>query len=77
MDCNLYEHIKGRKSYLKPEKIKLYMYQLFKALDHMHSNGIFHRDIKPENILLEDMKRFDQIKVIDFGTATRFDPSKP
>ena len=47
MECNLYEHIKGRKSYLKPEKIKLYMYQLFKALDHMHSNGIFHRDIKP------------------------------
>eukprot|EP01051_Picozoa_sp_SAG22_P036698 SAG22_NODE_17925_length_296_cov_0.786802_1_plen_26_part_01 len=26
------------------------MYQLIKAMDHMHRNGIFHRDIKPENI---------------------------
>ena len=31
-----------------------------------------HRDLKPENILLEDNKSFDQIKVIDFGTALMF-----
>lgn len=36
-----------------------------------------HRDIKPENILLEDIKRFDQIKVIDFGTAARFNQKTP
>ena len=29
-------------------KVKSYMYQLLKAVAHMHKNGIFHRDIKPE-----------------------------
>lgn len=28
------------------------MYQLLKAIYHMHRNGIFHRDVKPENILI-------------------------
>jgi calcium-dependent protein kinase len=28
--------------------------------------------LKPENILLEASKEFDQIKVIDFGTALNF-----
>jgi len=28
------------------------MYQLMKAVDHMHRHGIFHRDIKPENLLV-------------------------
>jgi len=31
-----------------------------------------HRDLKPENVLLEASKEFDQIKVIDFGTALRY-----
>lgn len=25
------------------------MYEMLKALDHMHRNGIFHRDVKPLN----------------------------
>ena len=48
----MYENIKGRKKYLDPFVVKNNIYQLFKAIDHMHRNGIFHRDIKPENILL-------------------------
>lgn len=47
MDQNLYESIKGRKTYLTEKKIKNHMYQLVKSLDFMHRNGIFHRDIKP------------------------------
>jgi len=47
MEQNLYEAIKGRKSYLPEKKIKIYMYQLLKALDFMHRSGVFHRDIKP------------------------------
>jgi len=47
MEMNLYEAIKGRQSYLPEQKVKMYIYQLLKAIEHMHRNGIFHRDIKP------------------------------
>jgi serine/threonine protein kinase len=43
MDCNIYELIKGRTHYLPEETVKIYMYQLMKAVDHMHRHGIFHR----------------------------------
>lgn len=35
-----------------------------------------HRDLKPENILL-DSKNDDAIKLIDFGTAQKFNPNRP
>jgi renal tumor antigen len=47
MDMNMYESIKGRRHYLPETKVKYDMFQVLKALDHMHSIGIFHRDIKP------------------------------
>ena len=47
MDMNMYEAIKGRRHYLPEQRVKYYMYQVLKAIDHMHRNGIFHRDIKP------------------------------
>jgi renal tumor antigen len=65
MDMNLYEAIKGRRHYLPEDKVKQYMYELLKALDHMHRNGIFHRDVKPENLLLLD----DEIKLADLGSC--------
>ena len=46
MDMNIYELIRGRRHYLPEARIKSYMYQLLKSMDHMHRNGIFHRDIK-------------------------------
>lgn len=47
MERNLYEAIKGRPNYLPEARVKSYIYQLLKAIEHMHRNGIFHRDIKP------------------------------
>lgn len=65
MDMNMYDAIKGRRHYLPETRIKFYMYQLLKAIDHMHRNGIFHRDIKPENILIKE----DMVKLADFGSC--------
>ena len=65
MDMNMYEAIKGRRHYLPEPRVKYYMYQVLKAIDHMHRNGIFHRDIKPENILLTE----DRVKLADFGSC--------
>lgn len=65
MDMNVYELIGSRKTYLPESKIKNFMYQLIKSMDHMHRNGIFHRDIKPENILITN----DVLKLADFGSC--------
>ena len=46
--------------------------QLLKSLSKIHSGGIIHRDIKPSNIFIKN----DQIKIGDFGLATRYSTSK-
>lgn len=65
MEMNMYEAIKGWPHYLPENWVKFYIYQLMKAISHMHQQGIFHWDIKPENILLLD----DVIKLADFGSC--------
>lgn len=66
LDANLYELIRGRRTNLPDHRVKSYMYQLIKSMDHMHRNGIFHRDIKPENILVRDETK---LKLADFGSC--------
>ncbi|EFJ33619.1 hypothetical protein SELMODRAFT_77240 [Selaginella moellendorffii] len=65
MDMNIYELIRGRRTYVSEDRIKSYMFQLLKAMDHMHRNGIFHRDIKPENILIME----ESLKLADLGSC--------
>ena len=50
------------------------MKQLLSAVVYCHNKKIVHRDLKPENLLLVD-KDSDNIKVIDFGTSSVFDPN--
>ncbi|OWF50471.1 glycogen synthase kinase-3 beta-like isoform X2 [Mizuhopecten yessoensis] len=47
--------------------IKLYMYQLFRSLAYIHSQGVCHRDIKPQNLLLDPESGI--LKLCDFGSA--------
>ena len=49
---------------------------MISCVSYCHSKNIVHRDLKPENVMLEKEKSFDNIKLIDFGTAQVFDPSK-
>ena len=51
---------------LKEPKAKLYLSQIAKAVDYMHSKKLVHRDIKPENIVLGD-EEGSFVQLIDFG----------
>lgn len=48
-------------------EVKLYIYQLFRSLAYIHSQGICHRDIKPQNLLLDT--NTGVLKLCDFGSA--------
>ncbi|KIY46193.1 Pkinase-domain-containing protein, partial [Fistulina hepatica ATCC 64428] len=48
--------------------------QVVDAVHHLNQQGVAHRDIKDENILIDkDLN----VKLVDFGSATIVDPSKP
>lgn len=52
---------------------------LLGALHHIHSHSVAHRDVKPQNCLLlhEGPIEGNIMKLLDFGTASGFDMSKP
>lgn len=47
--------------------VKLYVYQMCRALAAIHRMGICHRDIKPQNLLVNPETH--QLKLCDFGSA--------
>jgi len=47
--------------------VRFYMFQLLRALDFCHMNGIMHRDVKPHNVMIDPVRR--QLKLIDWGLA--------
>ncbi|KAI9751384.1 MAG: regulator of ime2 [Lichina confinis] len=56
-------------------EVKLYIYQLFRSLAYIHSQGICHRDIKPQNLLLDPATGV--LKLCDFGSAKILVPNEP
>lgn len=45
--------------------LQVYMYQLFRSLAYIHSQGVCHRDIKPQNLLVDPETAI--LKLCDFG----------
>jgi serine/threonine protein kinase len=54
---------------------KRYIRQICEGLQNMHENNIVHLDIKPENIIFET-KNSPNVKLVDFGLATKLDPDE-
>lgn len=54
--------------------IRYYIYELLKALDFCHSQGIMHRDVKPHNVMIDHQLR--KLRLIDWGLAEFYHPGK-
>jgi calcium-dependent protein kinase len=63
-----------KKEYFDENVAASILHQLFSAVAYLHSKRIVHRDLKPENILLEDKNDLLNLKLVDFGHATRLNP---
>jgi cyclin-dependent kinase-like len=45
--------------------LKLFIYQMLKAIVFCHKNNVVHRDVKPENLLVNPSD--NSMKLCDFG----------
>ncbi|TDH65930.1 hypothetical protein CCR75_008434 [Bremia lactucae] len=63
------------KQYMPVVLVKLYIYQICRALAYIHTMGICHRDIKPQNLLLDP--RSHVVKLCDFGSAKVLQKNEP
>ncbi|PYU70865.1 MAG: hypothetical protein DMG52_24095 [Acidobacteria bacterium] len=60
-------------SVLSEKEVAALGLQIVQALEEAHEHGIIHRDLKPANIAITSKGR---VKVLDFGLAKLFDPTR-
>ncbi|ERL85176.1 hypothetical protein D910_02598 [Dendroctonus ponderosae] len=71
----LFERITAEGYSMSEAEVINYMRQICEGIKHMHEKNIIHLDIKPENIMCQTRKGTN-IKLIDFGLATKLDPNE-
>jgi calcium-dependent protein kinase len=65
----------SKAGYLKENLARILFKQIAGVVSYLHARSICHRDIKPENFLVLRPANVEHLhlKLIDFGTAKRFD----
>ncbi|XP_044261504.1 cyclin-dependent kinase 1 [Tribolium madens] len=69
MDLKKYLDTIPQGSYMDPEMVKSYLYQINEAILFCHQRRVLHRDLKPQNLLINAN---GAIKVADFGLGRAF-----
>ncbi|GIX61717.1 CMGC/GSK protein kinase [Babesia caballi] len=54
--------------------VKIYAFQLCRALGYLHARGVCHRDLKPHNLLVD--LETNELKLCDFGSAKKLMPGE-
>lgn len=70
--CELIYRYSQRNLKVPGYMVKVFTYQMLKALDYLHSYQICHRDIKSSNLLVNESTAV--LKVCDFGSAKEMVP---
>lgn len=71
----LFDRIVARGHYSEKSAAQI-IRAIVEVVAHCHSMGVVHRDLKPENFLLSSAGNASELKAIDFGLSTFFQPGK-
>ncbi|XP_018325724.1 myosin light chain kinase, smooth muscle isoform X2 [Agrilus planipennis] len=71
----LFERVIDENFILTEKACTVFMRQICEGIGYIHKQGILHLDMKPENILCLTQTG-NRVKIIDFGLARKYDPSK-
>ncbi|KAM6958122.1 cyclin-dependent kinase 15 isoform 1-T1 [Tautogolabrus adspersus] len=66
VQTDLSEYMSQHPGGLHSHNVRLFMFQLLRALCYIHSRRILHRDLKPQNLLISYQ---GELKMADFGLA--------
>ncbi|XP_029283000.1 LOW QUALITY PROTEIN: cyclin-dependent kinase 15 [Cottoperca gobio] len=66
MQTDLAQYLSRHPGGLHSHNVRLFMFQLLRALGFIHSQRILHRDLKPHNLLISYL---GELKIADFGLA--------
>ena len=73
-DFYLYDNFNDYFQKFTLKTLQVYMRELLRSLDFIHSKGVIHRDIKPHNILYSF--RSGKMKLVEFGLAEFYHPDR-
>ncbi|ODV61117.1 serine/threonine/tyrosine protein kinase MCK1 [Ascoidea rubescens DSM 1968] len=65
----------SNRRYLPQSHLKIYSFQIARAMLYLHGLDICHRDIKPSNILVDPSTGI--LKICDFGSSKRLESDQP